>query len=185
MKKNKCETKIRIPRTWKYGICHLGCGNKKIVGAIGVDIVDLPSVDVVFDLNKKDWPFEDNSFDEVHAYHVLEHLNDTINSMSEIWRITKPGGVVYINVPHFSSPNAFVDPSHKSFFALDTLSYFTDKNDLNFYSRARFNISKKLKFENPLGNYIFNLPKLNYFWEKHLSRIIPAKEIKYLFRVIK
>jgi len=169
----------------KSKLC-IGCGNKKIEGSIGVDVINLPGVDIVFDLNKAHWPFKENRFEEIYADHVLEHLNSTVNSMSEIWRVSKNGASIYINVPHFSSPNAFVDPTHVSFFTLDTLSYFTKDNDLNFYSKARFEIiTKRLSFGNAISNFLFNLPKVKYFWEVHLSRVLPAKEIKFILKTIK
>lgn len=52
----------------------LACGNNKIEGYTGVDVAALESVDVVHDLNEYPWPFEENSVDEVHCAHYIEHI---------------------------------------------------------------------------------------------------------------
>ncbi len=44
--------------------------------------------------------FPPESFDVVHMSHVLEHLPDPLESLSEIRRILKPGGIVAIEVPN-------------------------------------------------------------------------------------
>lgn len=63
--------------------------------------------------------FYENSFDEVHAYEVLEHLGQQgdadafFRHFSEIWRILKPGGHLYATVPSRFSPWLWGDPSHR------------------------------------------------------------------------
>lgn len=172
---------------------HLGCGNKKLKGSIGLDIVNLPSVDVVYDLNLIPWPFKENNFDEVFAPHVIEHLSSTVKTMEEIWRVSKDGAQVIIRVPHFSSPNAYVDPTHLRFFAIDTMNYFTENSELNFYSKARFKINKinihikfpKIKFIGRVLTWIFNRRKLNHVYEFLLCRVIPIAEVEYKLEVKK
>lgn len=44
-------------------------------------------------------PFPDASFDEVHCYDVLEHVEDIKHSVSEIGRVLMPGGTVHVTVP--------------------------------------------------------------------------------------
>ena len=66
-------------------------------------------VDVIHDLNVTPYPFGDNFADEIHFYHVLEHLDDALGKLEEIHRILKPGGMLYMRVPHFSSNGAFTD----------------------------------------------------------------------------
>jgi len=48
-------------------------------------------------------PFKDNVFEEVVAVHVLEHVtrDKAPVMLSEIYRVLKPGGVAYIEVPDF------------------------------------------------------------------------------------
>jgi len=62
-------------------ILDVGCGTAKVKGAIGLDIAPLPGVDVVHDLNKFPWPFENGTFDEIYMLDVIEHLDDTIGVM--------------------------------------------------------------------------------------------------------
>jgi SAM-dependent methyltransferase len=40
---------------------------------------------------------KDNSFDCVAAYSVLHHIPDYMAAVEEIWRVTKPGGVMYFD----------------------------------------------------------------------------------------
>ncbi len=44
-------------------------------------------------------PFEDDAFDHVVAFQVLEHHRDPRVFMSEICRVSKPGGLVLLTVP--------------------------------------------------------------------------------------
>jgi ubiquinone/menaquinone biosynthesis C-methylase UbiE len=39
-------------------------------------------------------PFEDASFDVVHAHQVLQHLSDPVRALEELRRVCRPGGVV-------------------------------------------------------------------------------------------
>jgi 2-polyprenyl-3-methyl-5-hydroxy-6-metoxy-1,4-benzoquinol methylase len=43
----------------------------------------------------------------VHAYDVLEHVDDVAETLEEIHRICRPGASLHVTVPHFSSANAF------------------------------------------------------------------------------
>jgi len=47
--------------------------------------------------------FEDDKFDAVLCNSVLEHDKYFWMTISEIWRVTKPGGIVVIGTPGYSS----------------------------------------------------------------------------------
>jgi predicted SAM-dependent methyltransferase len=67
-----------------------------------VDCRRLYGVDVVCDLNDAIWPWDSNSVDEIHASHILEHLDDPLHAILEMWRILKPDGVIHVRTPNAS-----------------------------------------------------------------------------------
>lgn len=56
----------------------------------------------ISDLNQK-FPYKNNSFDIVIAYHVIEHLFNVRLFVSEIYRILKRSGYVVIGTPNLAS----------------------------------------------------------------------------------
>ena len=119
-------------------VLNLGSGNKPLAGAVNLDISERTSPDVVHDLDLRPWPFEDGRFREVHAYDVLEHLEDVVGTLEEIHRICRPGARVKLTVPHYSSANAYTDPTHRRFFGASSFQYFTGEHALSFYTAVRF-----------------------------------------------
>lgn len=53
---------------------------------------------------------EANSFDLIICYHVLEHIEDDIKAMSELFRVLKPNGRCFIQTP-FKDGNIYEDYS--------------------------------------------------------------------------
>jgi SAM-dependent methyltransferase len=47
-------------------------------------------------------PFRDEEFDIVTALDVVEHLDDDVVALRELWRIMRPGGLLIISVPAYS-----------------------------------------------------------------------------------
>lgn len=113
-----------------------------MAGAVNLDISHEVGADVVHDLARMPWPLPSDRFREVYAYDVIEHLEDVVGVMEEIHRVCKPGALLHITVPHFSSANAFVDPTHRHQFSCFSFDYFDEGHELAFYSRARFKRSR-------------------------------------------
>ena len=44
-------------------------------------------------------PYEDNAFDLIYNSHVLEHVSNDIQAMSELYRVLKPNGACVVMVP--------------------------------------------------------------------------------------
>lgn len=117
----------------------IGCGNsrRKKLGLGSNEWTDLTTIDhdpncgadVLHDLEDYPWPFEDNSFDECHAYEVLEHLGRQgdykafFATFAEIYRVLKPGGMLFAMVPSWQSQWAWADPSHTRIIAPHSLVF--------------------------------------------------------------
>ena len=56
-----------------------------------------PLADIKVDICKL--PFEDNSFNLIICNHVLEHIQDHIKAISELYRVLKKGGTLIAQVP--------------------------------------------------------------------------------------
>ena len=55
-------------------------------------------------------PFEDASFDVVHAHQVLQHLADPVGALAEMRRVTRPGGIVAVRDAVYSAMTWFPEP---------------------------------------------------------------------------
>ena len=93
----------------------LGCGKAKKEGFIGVDVRDFEGVDVVCDLGKDTWPWQDDTVEEAHASHFVEHLKpaERIHFANELWRVMKKGAKCQIITPHWNSARAYGDLTHE------------------------------------------------------------------------
>jgi predicted SAM-dependent methyltransferase len=158
---------------------NLGCGKDIKKGWINLDFVKNNGVNIVWDINKFPWPFEDNELDQVFASHVLEHVESLEKVMKEIKRVCKNNAKIIIRVPHFSCGVSYRDPTHKRLFSYFTFQYF-EKGE---YNLPKFKIVKtKLNFTRLSAtwlNPIFN-PLVNIFpsiYERFFCWIFPISEV--------
>ncbi|MEI7430146.1 MAG: glycosyltransferase family 9 protein [Betaproteobacteria bacterium] len=95
---------------------NLGCGNRKMEGFLNVDCVTVCQPDLVVDLEKTPWPWENNSVDEIKLIHVLEYLGQStdvfLSIIKEIYRVCRDGARIEIIVPHPRSDHYLGDPTH-------------------------------------------------------------------------
>jgi ubiquinone/menaquinone biosynthesis C-methylase UbiE len=168
---------------------NLGCGKDIKKDYVNLDSIKLPGVDIVHNLEVYPWPFKKNDFDYVYCHHVLEHMESIIKPMEEIWRITKNGARVFIEVPNFPSIGCAADPTHKQFYTYLTFNYFRPEDNLNYYTHARFKIIKrKIIFSKlfPFLTWFFNLSeKMQKFHTLFLSNILPAEILQAELETIK
>lgn len=126
---------------------NLGAGKKCLEDYINLDIIKYEGIDIVWNLEETPLPFQDETFEEIMADNVLEHIENFIPLMEELYRILKKGGVLKIWVPYYNSKGAFQDPTHKRFFTEETFLYFTNNKKIpNYKFNCNFKI-KTLKFE--------------------------------------
>ena len=106
----------------------LGCGPNKREGFLGVDCRDFKGVDQVVDLAEldptgrehgiiayKNWPWDNDSVEEVYTSHFVEHLTSEqrIHFVNELYRVLIPGGKCLLITPHWASCRAYGDLTHK------------------------------------------------------------------------
>ncbi len=140
------DSRRRFMRALPQGakLLDLGCGHFKTLRKLreqrpdleywAVDIMDVASecpAGVVFrtaDIDRERLPFADRQFDAIFFCHVLEHLYYPLNALSEVQRLLKPGGTIYIEGP---STRALFLPSLPSVKSAGPLKAVGD--DLNFF----------------------------------------------------
>lgn len=106
----------------------IGCGSNRVKklrengkdwdGLVTLDMNPAHKPDVVHDLEQMPLPFGDESFDEIHAYDVLEHTGQQgdwrffFAQWMEFWRLLRPNGIFFGISPQATSPWAWGDPGH-------------------------------------------------------------------------
>ncbi|MEC9094726.1 MAG: class I SAM-dependent methyltransferase [Planctomycetota bacterium] len=78
-------------------------------------------------------PFDDHTFDVVVNWHVIEHVADVRQTLTEWCRVLKPGGILFVETPDAASPKVrklgtayrkFWAPEHTYTFTYDNLGKF-------------------------------------------------------------
>ena len=70
-------------------------------------------------------PFRDSSADEVFVGAAIARRNDVADTLDELWRISKPGALIHLRLPHASSTIAVTrDPRAQPMFTLGTFNYY-------------------------------------------------------------
>ncbi|HYH23026.1 MAG TPA: methyltransferase domain-containing protein [Azospirillum sp.] len=114
---------------------HLGCGGTILPDHINLDLVEGPGVDVAFDLDScrhTPLPFADDRFESIRMAHVLEHLNEPLAVMAELYRVSRHGCRLFIEVPHGGHDDAWVDPTHRRAYFPQSFQYFSQPKYYGF-----------------------------------------------------
>jgi SAM-dependent methyltransferase len=170
----------------RFPVLDLGCGINKYPGAIGLDRGPNTRADIIADLDHFPYPIRDNSFGQVRAIHVVEHVSNIIRMMEELHRVLVPGGQAVIVTPHYTDFSSFCDPTHKWHLNSFSLRYFGPNHaGFGYYSNARFReISvhvRLLALWRYLGfEFLVNrFARFRRFWEYYLCYIVRGKVIEW------
>ena len=69
---------------------------------------------------------------------TLEHLLDPVNSLKQVWRLLKPGGVIYVKVPNFDCMLVQHNLHLYDWFEVDHLFYFSPSSVSNLLKSCGF-----------------------------------------------
>tara|TARA_Y100000590_G_C15634374_1_gene982391 strand:+ start:53 stop:613 length:561 start_codon:yes stop_codon:yes gene_type:complete len=155
---------------------NLGCGSKILKDFVNLDKFEYYKPDIVHDLEKFPYPFEDNSVDEILLSHVLEHIGqdpETFNLIiKELYRICKNSSLIDIRVPHPRHDDFISDPTHVRPITILGLQLY-DKQLNEFWQ-------KNNAANTPLAlihNVNFKIKDVNYGLEKEYLDMLNKKEI--------
>lgn len=175
-------------------ILELGCGFSKTPGAYGVDILSGSRADLIHDLNVFPYPLHDSSWDRIICHDVLEHVENFVRTMEEIWRIGAPEATVEVHAPFMSSINYFSDPTHRRAFTSRSFDYFLKGTTAaRFgYSSARFELlhceydAEDRPHRRGIHRWILAWANRNkVLYENRYAFLYPVYNISYGLRVIK
>lgn len=132
---NKLTTRLKLSYKWLSGKaenlldagCSYGYGTKyykdKAKNVYGIDMDEL-HIEIASERYKgvsfsvasvEGTNFESNFFDEITINDVLEHTNDKIKTLNEMYRILKPNGTIIISTPH-KGLFSFLDPYNYGYY---------------------------------------------------------------------
>jgi len=122
---------------------NLGCGFDKREGWLNADAFPACEPDLLMDIEATPWPLETNAFDHVLLKHVLEHVGAQFEVfaavMRELHRVTAPGGLVEIHVPHVRHDSFWSDPTHVRPFTVLTFEMMSKRRNRAWIeARANF-----------------------------------------------
>lgn len=107
-------------------ILEIGCGlTRHGDTTIAIDKIASPAVDIVRDVARRGIPFADNSFEKVYTFDVIEHIEhyeDFIFLLNEIWRVLVPNGLFHFTVPS-GVQHGFAHMTHHRVFVPSSFQY--------------------------------------------------------------
>ena len=150
---------------------HKGFKRQKNLDYLTGDLVS-PIADIHFDLH--DIPLEDNRFDVVFCNHVMEHVDDPIQCMSELHRVMAPGGWGIMQVPQdLNRAETYENPSIVT--PEDREKHFWQKDHVRLFGRDYPDWLRKAGFK------VEEFDKNKHYGEELLDRYRIAKsEILYI-----
>jgi 2-polyprenyl-3-methyl-5-hydroxy-6-metoxy-1,4-benzoquinol methylase len=84
--------------------------------------------------------FDDQTFDVVAMFHVMEHLTNPRETLLDLRRILKDSGVLAIEIPIIDTLFPIVLGRHHRHYIFDHTLFMTRKNSLEFLQQAGFEV---------------------------------------------
>ncbi len=174
------------------------------VTLVGTDVIkqslsklsrEMPNVPFMcFDLLQS--PLTDDSFDAIVLLNVLEHIENDIDAMNQVYRMLKPGGVAIIELPagphlydqydkilkHYrrysmlelvsklkKSSFSILNKSHIGFFVYPAFTFIKRRNQINS-AKEDFSATVKSQINDTSSSLFFKIAmKIEYFFSHFIS----------------
>jgi hypothetical protein len=177
-------------------------GSRRQRGAIQVSDEAGEGVQVIADL-ERGLPFKDETVEEIYLDHTLDDTRDFVGAMQEIWRVSRPGALVHVWLPHASSMWASTrNPGQTRAFTIETFEFFDPERNPDHPANATFEIEQAKLYLTTLrlgqrprltggviSSVIESLANRNrgaqYRWERWLGSAVGFEEFFVLLTVVK
>ena len=117
---------------------NLGSGFTRIDGFINIDEDPRVYPDYVIQLDDPNirLPFDENSVEEIHCFHLLEHIGQGfIPLIKELYRVCQHGSIFDIEVPNETHSMFYGDPTHVRPITVAGMTLFSRKYCLDHIER--------------------------------------------------
>jgi len=115
---------------------------KKAARAIRVAGAAEPGVSFVAEAGPR-LPFADESIDEIFVGRAIAYRDDIGQTIGELWRISKPGALIHLTLPHASSTIAMSrDPHPRPMLTLQTFNYYDPRTKPADAPEAAFTVER-------------------------------------------
>ena len=148
----------------KDGLClAIGGGpSRSHPRAVNVNISNFVNVDVVADAHHL--PYVDNSVDSIICEDVLEHIQDPSRAVAEMFRVLKPGGMLYSSTPFLIPYHGY--PCH--------FQNFTMQGHATIYETSGFKVVDKGPC---LGPFTTILSYIGFLFSIYLPKTLGLRKI--------
>lgn len=120
--------------------------------------------------------FEANFFDVIFCNHVMEHVDDDLKAMSELYRVLKPGGWAIVQSPVYPELEKTIE-DHSITDPLERERVYGQDDHQRKYGRDYADRLRKAGFTVMEDDYVKKLPK-----EKVERFALPLDEVIYFCR---
>ena len=166
-----CELIDQLAMPAKSRLLDVGCGtgaNLKAFGKqferVGIDMSSAAlsfcqqrGIDSLVQAKVEDSGLEHDTFDVVTALDMLEHVDDDMLALRELWRVAKPGGFLLITVPAFG--------------------FLWSEHDEALHHRRRYTVAE---LESKLASAGFGEVRISYFLATLFFPILIARIVQNL-----
>lgn len=166
-------------------LLEIGCGEGRGVELLAPKVVTYTAVDKIEEVvqslslkfknsrfiqaNIPPLPFEDNSFDSIVSFQVIEHIKDDNKYLQEINRILKPGGKAYISTPNIKltlsrnpwhireyTANELTELCKKYFSVVEMRGIAGNEKVMEYHKQNEASVHKIMKYD--IFNLQYHLP---------------------------